>query len=202
MLLVGGSYLSLLLTRCVLDISYDRHLLSVVPCFTIPLLLLGLPAGAEGRRARVPGVAWAVLAAVGLFAVAATQEELARARAIVAAADRLRVAGIPREAINAGFEYDSWTQLLDSGHINEPRIVNPPGAYRPGLGQRPSLNFRYTVEYEPTFEGVPSPFGVVSYWSWLPPFQRRLRVDRFLSEADRGVGARPRPATATRPAAR
>ena len=183
LLLIGFGYLGLLLTRCVLDVSYDRHLLSLVPCFTIPLLTWSLRRRRTGGADPVPVLAWVALVAFGTFAVAATQEELARGRAIVAAVDRVRAAGVPRTAVNGGFEYDSWTELQNAGYINLPQVVNPPGAYRPGLGQRPSLHYRYRIEYQPLPDARMSRFGTVGYFSLLPPFHRQLSVDEIVTAA-------------------
>ncbi len=177
--LVTGGYLSLLLTRCALDFAYDRHLMPLIPCVAILILVLNQTRrGGESPR-RVPLPSWIVLGLIGVFAIAGTQQETAQLRARAIAADRLLHAGIPRNKIDAGFEFDAWTELLNSGYTNDSRIANPHGAYRPELNHIPTVKPDYRLETATTPDTVPTPFGSVEYFSALPPFHRVVRIDRF-----------------------
>jgi hypothetical protein len=177
-LLVAGSYLLTLSTRCALNFSYDRHLLPLIPLGGI-VLLRSLRVGSA--ELPIPRVAWLLLALFGIFAVASTQEDLALARARATAAQRLTDARIPRAQISGGLEYDYWTQLLTTGCINDSRIKNPPGAYHPNQGDTPSVHPLFRLEYQPAADSVPSDFGTVNYFSFLPPFQRRICIDRIVA---------------------
>jgi hypothetical protein len=66
-----------------------------------------------------------------------------------------------------------------SGRMNNRSVVNPPGAYRPELSQTPSVIPVYRLEYAPTPETVPSEFGLVGYFSLLPPFHKQVSIDRL-----------------------
>ena len=182
LLLVAIGYLALLVSRCALDVSYDRHLLSVVPCLTIPLLALALrrPGTAD---ARVPAYAWVVLAVVGLFAVGLTQSELAVARARVRATEVLRAAGVPRTQISGGFEYDAWTELEAVGHVDVPLVGDPRREAWQLSDLTPHVRPTYRVEYQTQPDTVQSRFGTVPYFSLMPPFHRQLSIDRFVAGA-------------------
>src|SRR6202035_5261892 len=91
--------------------------------------------GAEGILRKATPIAWALLVVIGSYGIASTQDLWALPKARVEATRRLEAAGVPRTAIDAGFEYNVWTELIISGHINNLRVINPPGAYRPGLSQ-------------------------------------------------------------------
>jgi len=178
-LLVAGSYLLTMLTRCALDFSYDRHLLPLIPLLGI-VLLWQMRIGSVARP--IPATAWMLLAVFGIYAIASTQEDIALARARVTAARRLTDAKIPRTRISGGLEYDFWTQLLVAGYINDPRIQTPADAYQPHGGFTPSVQPVYRLEYQPAADSVPSTFGTVTYFSVLPPFQRKICIDRIVQK--------------------
>jgi hypothetical protein len=193
MLLLCAGYLALLLTRCALNASYDRHVLPLIPCLAIPLLA---HRQRRGGGAGASPAAWALLGVFALYAVASTQDVMSLARARVAAAQRLRDAGIPRARIDAGFEYNLWTELETTGYVNDRRIRNPPGAYRPGLGRTPSYHPLYRIESQPTPNTAPTAFGAVPYTSYLPPFRREVFIRRYVDDP---APASPAPLTARRP---
>jgi hypothetical protein len=64
-----------------------------------------------------------------------------------------------------------------SGRMNSRLVVNR--AYRPELSQTPSVIPVYRLEYAPTPETVPSEFGLVGYFSLLPPFHKQVSIDRL-----------------------
>ena len=51
-------------------------------------------------------------------------------RASLAAISEVCETGVPREQIEANFEYDGWTELLLVGYVNNPHIRRPADAYR------------------------------------------------------------------------
>jgi hypothetical protein len=124
-------------------------------------------------------LACGALAIFACYALASTQDVLAMARARAAAVSRLEAAGVPATAITAGFEYDYWTQLTTAGWINRPEIANPSHRFDPNLGPCPAIRPVYRLETQPDGDTEPTGFGAVDYTSWLPPFRRQVRIDRF-----------------------
>jgi hypothetical protein len=182
MSLVSIVYFLMVILRGVDVDVFDRYLLPLLP-WAATVLLLWFESdnpNAERMLRRAMPFAWALLAVLGAYAILSTQDLWSLARARVVAVRELESAGVPRTAIDAGFEYNAWTELLVSGHLNNRRVINPPGAYRPGLSQTPSVVTMYKLEYAPTLETPPSEFGSVPYFSLLPPFHKQVRIDRVL----------------------
>lgn len=162
---------------------FDRYLLPIIPWAASVVLLWftnGNPGAQELARSAKP-FAWALLAVLAFYGIAITQDYWALGTARVEATRRLEGAGIPRTAIDAGFEYNGWTELLVSGHLNFYRVFNPPGAYRPGLSITPSVVPEYRLEYTPTPQTESTRFGTVPYRSMLPPFHKQVSIDRVLA---------------------
>ncbi len=184
MSLVGVVYFTLSVIRAAEFDIFDRYLLPILP-LAATVLLLAVDsekyAAVVGRRA-IP-VALALLLVLGSYAILSTQDLWALARARVAATRMLEVAGVPRTAIDAGFEYNAWTELQINGRLNSRWVLNPPNAYRPGLSRTPSVVPEYRLEYAPTEETKPSEFGSVPYFSLLPPFHKQVCIDRVVIQA-------------------
>ena len=173
-------YFVLIVIRAVDFAVFDRYLLPILPWVATILLLWSQMEGRADRMLhRVIPFSWALLGVLALYAIASTQDLWALAQARVTAAKRLEAAGVPRTAIDAGFEYNGWTQLLVTGRMNSRWVVNPPGAYDPKLGQTPSVVPLYRLEYRPTPETAASQFGSVPYSSFLPPFHKQVSIDRI-----------------------
>jgi hypothetical protein len=175
------AYLALVVLRSVHFDVFDRYLLPILP-WTATGLLIWFESEDRDRplMKRAMPVAWALLAVLALYAITSTRDFWALARARVSATRELEAAGVPRTAIDGGFEYNAWTELTFNGRINSRWVVNPPGAYRPTLSQTPSVVPVYRLEYAPTSETTPSEFGSVGYFSFLPPFHKRVSIDRLL----------------------
>jgi 4-amino-4-deoxy-L-arabinose transferase-like glycosyltransferase len=123
------AYFALLVLRGTEVDIFDRYLLPIIPWVaTVLLLKLESENGrAEQLQRRIMPVAWAVLAVLALYAVASTQDFWSLARTRVTATKRLESAGVLRKAIDAGMEYNGWTQLLTTGQMNFRWVKNPPG---------------------------------------------------------------------------
>jgi hypothetical protein len=134
----------------------------------------------EELERRAKPFAWALLAVLSFYGIANTQDVWALAKARVEAARKLEAAGVPRTAIDAGFEYNLWTELMVSGHLNFYKVLNPPGFFRPGLSVTPNVVPVYRLEYAPTPETEATKFGTVPYTSLLPPFHKQVSIDRVL----------------------
>jgi hypothetical protein len=185
MSLVIVTYFALLVVRGAEFGIFDRYLLPVVPWAGSVLLLWFEKDNPDETRLmqRATPVAWTLLAILALYGIANTQDYWALAKARVIATQRLEAAGVPRNAIDAGSEYNFWTELTNSGRINSRWVRNPPGAYNPNFSQTPSVVPVYRLEYTPTFETEATTFGTVSYSSLLPPFHKQVSIDRVLTGA-------------------
>jgi hypothetical protein len=106
--------------------------------------------------------------------------------------ERVHASGVPRSVIQAGFEYDGWTQIAEAGYINESKIAVPRGAYhfnekdllrpekcRSGFDKyTPALDRQYIVVFSPMDCLLPSQFSLQPYTGWLPPIHRVLYIER------------------------
>ncbi len=167
---------------------FDRYLLPIIPWAASVVLLWFAkenPGVDQLARSARP-FAWVLLAVLAFYGIAITQDYWALGTARVEATRKLEAAGIPRTAIDAGFEYNGWTELLVSGHLNFYRVFNPPDAYRPGLSITPNVIPVYRLEYKPTPQTESTSFGTVPYSSMLPPFHKQVSIDRLLSAAPSG----------------
>jgi hypothetical protein len=146
-------------------------------------------------RTQLPTATVVALIVYGVFTVAATHTVFAWHRARFAAIQELRAAGIPPTQIQAGFEYDGWTQIQATGHVNNKAVRNPPNGYQKTGFQRdyanlcqynflpwaPSLQPRYAVGFGPHRCFLPSNFPSVRYNAWIPPFHRSIQILRIPS---------------------
>jgi len=184
MLLVSAVYFAVMVVRAIEFSPFDRYLLPLMPCASIALLLEFARRDGEVQRSRrlVMRLSWAALSILAFWAVVNTQDYWSLARARAVATRKLEAAAIPRTAIDAGMEYNYWTQLLVNGQLNWRFVKNPPGAYRPGFGIAPDVIPSYRLEYVPVRnETAPTEFGDVPYFSLFPPFHHKVMIDRILS---------------------
>ena len=183
MLLLSVVYFGVMTVRAIEFPVFDRYFLPVMPCISLAFLLefIRRPDDTRTQR-RIMRYAWGVLLILAFYAIANTEDYWALARARVAATRKLEAGGIPRTAIDAGMEYNYWTQLQINGQLNWHWVKNPPGAYRAGLGVTPEVVPTYRLEYAPVpNETVPTDFGSVPYFSLFPPFQKRVFIDRIVT---------------------
>lgn len=178
--LVCIAYSMLVLTRLAQDLAFDRYLLPLIPAVGIAMLLWResmQPRDQSSAAAPVAiTVAWTLLVVFALYAVASTADVLALSRARVAATRRLMDAGIPRTHIQAGFEFDCWTELLQTGHVDRTRTAAD-------MTFTPSIHPDYRVEFQAASYTGPTPFGSVDYDSPLPPFHHQICIDTFTGRA-------------------
>jgi hypothetical protein len=174
-------YFALVVVRGAEFDIFDRYLLPVVP-WAATVLLLWFEKdnpGATQTMKRASPVDCTSLEILALDGVESTQA-FGRCGGTRLATRRLEAAGVARSAIDAGFEYNAWTELMYSGRINSRWVRNPPGSYNPNFSQTPSVVPEYRLEYALTPETSPSEFGSVQYFSVLPPFHKQVRIDRVL----------------------
>jgi hypothetical protein len=186
------AYILLLLPRAMYEFLYDRYMLGIMPMAMILLLRLYQRWFSD----RVPALTFAVLALFAVVSVAGTHDWFAVNRARVLAVEELHTAGIPKTAIQGGFEYDGWTEITAAGYVNEKRITVPAGAYHRFAGlalphncehffsaMAAHVHPRYVVVGSPLPCFDPSSFPSVDYRAWMPPFHRSVFVQKVRDPA-------------------
>jgi hypothetical protein len=167
----------------------DRYVLIVMPFAIICLLHLYQ----QSIATDLPRISSAILVVYAIFAIAGTHDWFASQRARMAAIDELRAAGVPSTGIAGGFQYDAWTQLEVVGHLNNRLITNPPGAYQANLETppvakgcevafpaiTPAIRPHFAVDFARKPCMLPSKYPPVSFFAWLPPFQRMIEVNEI-----------------------
>lgn len=170
------------------DWIYDRYVLPLLVVLAVAFLV----ACQSWISSKALAAGYISLLFWALYGIAATHDYLAAGRARLAATRCIENAGIPRASISGGFEYDAWTQLEYSGHVD---LRYPVRGFR--LGSRPKEeNFwfwdytshvrpRYFVVYSSQPALVMAPFPSFAYTAWLPPFRREVLVQMLPDDAGR-----------------
>ena len=176
------AYLLLLLPRAVNPGLLDRYL--IFP----EVLLLALAALLYQRKIsrNLPGAVWVLaFAYMGVNAMG-MHDTFQLFRAQTHLLQRLQAAGVPRVQLDGGEQFNGWTEILQTGHLNHPLIRIPAGAYRPVptilskdrchtgyLELTPSIHARYVVSFEPNACGGPTGYQE-TFATWLPPRRQTL----------------------------
>jgi hypothetical protein len=180
-------YVALVIFRGPAFVLSDRYTLPLTA--TLCLWLAWLSTMRGGRQPTAAG--WALLVIVALFAIAVVHDEFAGVRARLRATAELTDHGVPRTSITAGVDYDAWTQLLEVGHVNDARVLNPPNSFVPhprSVPQgrtdfwfwewSPAVRPDYFIVNSPQSD-LQSPAGLtIPYHAWLPPFDRAVYVQK------------------------
>jgi hypothetical protein len=188
------AYFALLLPRAAHGLIFDRYLLAPMAVAVIALLTLSQEEG----KVKPAAISWLVLAVFGLYTVAATYDRYALSRALVLAAKEIQESGVPRTAIEGGFEFDGWTQIETAGYVNSPFIRIPKGAYDPNTPLPPvaadcqrsdatlwsAVKPKYFLALEPMDCLAPSKYPAVGYRTWLPPFHRQVYIQQAPKNSD------------------
>jgi hypothetical protein len=159
---------------------FDRYLL---PLFAIFLLVL-TRYYQDTVRTKLPSVCVLLIAVSGAFSLAATHDIFALFRAYATANDQIRSSGVPATAIAGPWELQGWTQIEDTGYINDEKILNPPGAFVPQPQRThvldcipstssfewvPSIKPEYVISSDPAGCGGHTAFPPVMYSTWIAP---------------------------------
>lgn len=164
---------------------YDRYLIPLV--FVESIAVLGIYARSNSKISRLGLSAAALFAA---YAIATTHDYFAEARAKLAATAELLDAGIGRESILSGFEFDLWTETDRTGHVNNKLVKFPANAYRltedcdgeddTAVWWReivPDLSQRYVVSISYLDDLRTTKFPPIAFWRWLPPTRSNVYVE-------------------------
>jgi Dolichyl-phosphate-mannose-protein mannosyltransferase len=176
------AYFFLIVTRISV---WDRYFLPLLFVFTLGLIRVYTQVISD----RLPWLCLAVGLAYAGYGMACTHDLYVFERARVDASEKVIAAGIPRTSLNAGFEYDAWTQLQQTGYVNEPAILNPHGAYHDlPLPNLPLSCLGVFASFTPAIQPLlhlsdttdtcygESRFAPVTYRTWLPPKQRMIYI--------------------------
>jgi hypothetical protein len=176
-IILAAAYTAVLLSRTGRDLVFDRYALPLVPLLAIPALLVWQEAPLRaGLRRPAWRIAVLALGIYTLYAIAATQEVLALARARAEVMRRLESAGAAATDVDDGIEQMAWSHLEVVGHINNPDIQNPPNAFQKGESYTPSIRDRFEVDASPDLRPSSVYLGGVEYFSLLPPLHRWIYI--------------------------
>lgn len=185
------SYVGMLWPRASDYLAFDRYVLPLM--FLGILFLLRLYQNRVGPN--LPVASYAVALLFAAYAVAGTHDAFSLYRARVAAVDEVTRAGVPPNAIDAGFEYDGMLQIQRYGHVNNPKIRIPRNAFfrhaspfpadcePESVESDPVLVPGYVVSFDSDKCGGPSGFAPVEYHQWLPPHRVNLYIVRVTHPA-------------------
>lgn len=190
-------YLGLMIPRAaatgVLGLTtFDRYTLPLIPV----VMIIVLRFYQEHNQSGVPVFAFLTLAAFSVFGIASTHDYFAMQRAVLKAASSLTDSGISRRAIQANFEYDGWTEMQTTGHLNDPRILVPKGVYHKTTSKVPNDCWFWFADRTPSVDPkyfvtssvmpclAPPTLPPVGFRSWLPPFQGRLFIQTLRPQMD------------------
>jgi hypothetical protein len=162
---------------------FDRYLLPLVP-FVLVLLLRHYQYTVHKR---LPRAALCLALLSGAISIPALHDLFSLYRATLQAADEMRSAGVPRSHIDAGFEYNGWTQISEGGFINANGIRLPPGLHIDNTIQDnicpiedpnwlPKVLPDYSLSFDPHACGGPSTFAPVVWHRWLAPRQMPIYI--------------------------
>lgn len=181
-------YIFPLLPRAAFTRIYDRYLLALL----MAAIILLLRYYQDFWRPRLPLASLLLVLVFAAYGVAATHDLFAMCRARLAAVAELEARGVPVTAIDGGWEFDAWTEMEQTGHVNDERVLNPSGAYIPLPTPVRAENCRLPIETEfahvvPRFAVSFSPDSClgraplppVTYRTWLPPHDARVYIVRM-----------------------
>jgi Dolichyl-phosphate-mannose-protein mannosyltransferase len=116
-----GAYLLVILVRSLTSFYTDRYLLPLIAI--IVLAIMAIAERMPGKRR--PYFAWAALLVFAWYGITVTHDAYRMYSARLQASDRLMRAGIARECMLGGYEFDGWTEMEDTNHIVPPDKAPP-----------------------------------------------------------------------------
>jgi hypothetical protein len=171
-----ASYYALLSPRAMSAWVYDRYLFPVM----IVALLLAVRLYQERVAAKLPKAALALVVVFAAYGVAVTHDVFAMSRASLVAIAEMQAQGVPRTDIDAGWEFNGWTEIDQRGYVNEPLMKDIAKLHVPvpedgGAGDCtmisrdlfPDVKGVYALALEPDACAGVTTFAPVSYRNWL-----------------------------------
>ncbi len=195
------SYVLLLMPRGLTAFAYDRYCLLLLP----PVLLYLVRWYQDRLADRLPVYSVVVAAVVGLYSVLSLHDVFVAYRSSLRLIGEVRAAGVPRSTIDGGWEYNSYTQILEDGYVRQPgarlpdgrRVQVSPGTFAGPCSRdipewTPGVHPLYTVANPASGCAAVPGFASVAYTAWLPPFHREAYVARYATQASE-VGSKSDP---------
>lgn len=181
-------YLCILAVRATAFGIFDRYLIPVVFVGGALMLSNDLMRGVTSRK-----LTWTAGALFALYALATTHDYFAEARAKLAATEQVLKAGHPRDTVLSGFEFDMWTEVERSKHVNNVWVRFPKDSYHETEDCNgddevqawwrymvPDIRARYVISISRLGDlQQPTEFPPVEYWRWLPPTKSRVYVEQL-----------------------
>lgn len=164
-----AGYFVLMVTRAAV---FERYFLPLLFVFLVFLLRFY-----QARIAlKLPALTSVFVILFGAYGVVALHDLLAANRAGLEAADELRAAGVPRNEIRAGFQYDAWTQIELTGYLLPKKPWHSPSECVSWWDRyTPSIHGRYQLSYSRSCFPE-SGFPPIEYTTWLPPHHQKIYI--------------------------
>ena len=162
-------YAILMVTRAAV---FERYFLPLLFVFLVFILRFY-----QARVApRLPVLTCVSVILFGIYGVVTLHDFLAANRAGLEAADELRAAGVPRNEIRAGFQFDAWTQIDLTGYLLPKKPwQSPPECVSWWDKYTPAIHGRYQLSYSPSCFPE-SGFSPVDYATWLAPHDQKIYI--------------------------
>jgi hypothetical protein len=180
-----AAYMVLQLPRGFMLLTLDRYLLGFFPLGIILLLRFSN----RYFDPQIPRIAYAALAVLGAYSILTLHDAFATFRGNIAVIQQMRTAGIPRQRIDGGWEYNLETEVLAKGYTDAGGMTRPGGkifqprnsAPKGPCGEfsplsSPSVHAEYAISWPDSPCTRVTSFAPVPYTTWLPPFHRQLYV--------------------------
>ena len=192
-------YFALLFPRATYSLLFDRYML---PLMMVAVCLM-TRFYQDCLELRLPFITLVLVLLFSAYGIMATHDTFAMYRARVAVIDELRGSGVPAVAIDGGWEYGTWVQTIETGHVNDRRIRVPANAYvplpieseRPCHPMRsdmtPQMSPRFALSFDPNICAGGAPFAPVTYHTWLSPHSATIYVVRYNNRESRLSPALP-----------
>jgi hypothetical protein len=184
-----AAYCLLLLPRASRGL-FDRYMMGLMPFLV--LAMLGL------YQTRAPRPHWKLaflfVALGAMYGVVRVHNYTVMLRARLALMDELQRAGVPDNAVDAGWDMNFVTELRYAPSLNWPEIVHPAGFYKsfPTIftlcpvyrnDVTPHIHPQYALSYSPNTCYGPSHFAPANFQRWLSFRQETIYVVRATPNA-------------------
>ena len=172
------AYVAVLIPIAAFMRIYDRYLLVIIAVAIIPILRLYQQQiwPLERLRKRAVVLSLPVLFIFAAAGIAGTHDLFSLFRAQAAAINRLLASGVSPTLVDGGFEFNGWTQILQTGFVGGPTpfseavVRYPTKPCQPLMGFLfPSLTPRYALSFQPGLCQGSADLPPVPYDTWLPP---------------------------------
>jgi hypothetical protein len=171
------AYVALLIPRAAFSGIFDRYLLVIIAVALIPILRVSQhqvwPLVRLRKRAVV--LSLPVLFVFAAAGIAGTHDLFSLFRAQASAVNKLLAGGVSPTLVDGGFEFNGWTQILQTGFVGDPRPLSGSILRYQGKPCEPRMGFlfssltpRYALSFQPGLCQGNADLPPVPYDTWLP----------------------------------